>query len=1078
MIAQFGYGQVTPEFYLEHIKPVLHERCYACHGALKQKADLRLDTGSLIRKGGETGSTTALDGGPVEYSILIERLIAKDDSRMPPEGKPLSEEEIAHFKQWVKAGAVSPEEEKPEPDPRDHWAFGKIQAPPVPVIPGVEGLNPIDAFLMKRQMDYQLKVLPRADRAVLLRRVYLDLIGLPPTLEQLEAFLDDDSADAYVKVVDQLLASKQYGERWGRHWMDVWRYSDWFGLGQQLRYSQKHIYHWRDWIVESLNADKSYAQMIREMLAADEMYPTDLKKLRATGFLARNYFLFNRTTWLDKTIEHTSKAFLGLTMDCAKCHDHKYDPISQKDYYRFRAFFEPHQIRLDALPGELDLEKNGLPRAFDAHPDAPTYLHIRGDAKNPDKANPIQPRFPRTLDFVEVPIKEVKLPGEGYHPAIREYVKEEMLKAGKLKIQTAEKQVAEAQKQLAGLKQQPQEQTEAITGQPFLEEHFDGSLKPNWTTSKLGKWKLEQGKLIQSEVMPKRSYVQTMKHHPQDFSATLSFTNTGGGHWKSIGIGFDVTEKQNKQVYLSAVNPGSKVQVMYEQNGKPVYPGNAKQDRPVPLNRPIVLTIKVRGQLVNVSVNGQHAVAYRLPVKREPGYLQITCFDTTAIYDNITIKSLPKSEKLVEANGKPGDFMVTTQAQGELQLKLRQLKLELAQHELAVIQSTYGADAGKARGVSDKQLKPLITAANEAENKKRLMRAELDVLQAELDIALAGNADDKLKKKQQQALKQLEQVEKKIAEGGYVYTRLRASRKALEGPDEKDDSRYQPYPSVSTGRRMALAKWMTHPDHPLTARVAVNHIWTRHFNQPLVDPLNDFGRRTPEPVLKDLLDYLARDLIEHDWSMKRLHRMIVTSAAYQRSTSTLHADEPTVARDSNNQYYWRRLPGRMESQVVRDSVLHLAGELDLAYNGPPVDPAKQPDAKYRSMYFKHSRDQRHQFLTMFDDADIIRCYRREQSVVPQQALALSNSKLALGASKMIAEKLLAQYPDATPEFLMTRAYRLILTSAPTGEELEKLVEGYRQLEAVLKPKHDQYRERVLTNIVHVLLNHNDFITIR
>ena len=141
----------------------------------------------------------------------------------------------------------------------------------------------------------------------------------------------------------------------------------------------------RDWIVESLNADKGYDQMVREMLAADEFYPTDSNKLRATGYLARQYFIFNRTTWMDETVEHTAKAFLGLTMNCTKCHDHKYDPISHADYYKFRAFFEPYQVRTDMVPGQTDFDKAGIPRAFDCNLDAATYRHQRGDDRGPDK---------------------------------------------------------------------------------------------------------------------------------------------------------------------------------------------------------------------------------------------------------------------------------------------------------------------------------------------------------------------------------------------------------------------------------------------------------------------------------------------------------------------------------------------------------------------------------------------------------------------------------------------------------------------------------------------------------------------
>src|SRR5205807_7883189 len=169
-----------------------------------------------------------------------------------------------------------------------------------------------------------LKPRSEAPKAVLLRRVYLDLIGLPPTPDELHAFLNDKSPDAYEKVVDRLLASPSYGERWGRHWMDIWRYSDWAGYGPQVRDSQPHIWRWRDWIVESLNEDKGYDRMIVEMLAGDEIAPDDPKILRATGFLVRNYKLLSREKWMTDAVEHTSMGFLGVTMGCAGCHDHMY----------------------------------------------------------------------------------------------------------------------------------------------------------------------------------------------------------------------------------------------------------------------------------------------------------------------------------------------------------------------------------------------------------------------------------------------------------------------------------------------------------------------------------------------------------------------------------------------------------------------------------------------------------------------------------------------------------------------------------------------------------------------------------
>jgi Protein of unknown function (DUF1549) len=370
---------------------------------------------------------------------------------MPPLnlGETLTEKEIALLKAWIDRGAKGPADEKPEADPKDHWAFRPPVRPAVPHVKDAARVrNPIDAFLAAEWEQHSLTPQPAADKRILLRRVYLDLIGLPPTQEELTAFVADSSADAYEKLVDRLLASPRYGERWGRHWMDVWRYSDAWGLGAEIRNSQPHIWHWRDWIIEALNADKGYEQMLREMLADDELYPNDLDKLRATGFLARQYFKFNRNSWLEETVEHTAKAFLGLTMNCACCHDHKYDPINQADYYRFRAFFEPYLIRIDEVPGEVDLEKNGLPRAFDCNLDMPTYLFVRGDEKQPGKDKPLSPGVPRLLSFTELEIRPVALPPEAYAPGLRSHVIEDHLRLAEKRLQTARESLAQAQRKL------------------------------------------------------------------------------------------------------------------------------------------------------------------------------------------------------------------------------------------------------------------------------------------------------------------------------------------------------------------------------------------------------------------------------------------------------------------------------------------------------------------------------------------------------------------------------------------------------------------------------------------------------
>ncbi|MFM7131978.1 MAG: DUF1549 domain-containing protein, partial [bacterium] len=316
---------------------------------------------------------------------------------MPPEGEgaALSKEDVEKIRQWIAEGGRGPADEKPEPGVRDHWAFMPIKRPEVPQVKGDWPINnEIDAFLAKNFQAMGLKPNGEADRLTLLRRLYFDLTGLPPTMDDIRRVSMAKDGAWFDDEVTRLLNSPRHGERWARHWMDIWRYSDWWGLGAEHRNSQKFIWHWRDWLVESLNADRPYDEMVRLQLAADEMKPNDLADLRATGYMARNYFLFNRNQWLDETVEHVSKSFMGLTANCAKCHDHKFDPVKQTEYYAMRAIFEPYMVRNEIVPGQINAMTDGIPRAYDARPDEPTYRYIRGSEANPDKSAVIAPGVP------------------------------------------------------------------------------------------------------------------------------------------------------------------------------------------------------------------------------------------------------------------------------------------------------------------------------------------------------------------------------------------------------------------------------------------------------------------------------------------------------------------------------------------------------------------------------------------------------------------------------------------------------------------------------------------------------------
>jgi len=1010
-------GQETSvDLYKQKIKPLLKERCFACHGALKQESELRVDTIEAMK-----------DNGILEDNLLLHRLTSKDDAeRMPPEGEPLSEQEVSDIKNWIADGAPAPDNEQAEADPMEHWAFQRIGRPEMP---NLGEPNPVDAFLTKPHQEKGFKPQATAERSLLLRRIYLDVTGLPPTTEQLLSDLPIE------EIIDSLIDSPQYGERWGRHWMDVWRYSDWYGLNSQLRNSQKHLWHWRDWIIQSLNEDKGYDRMIMEMIAGDEIAPTDLKTVAATGFLARNYYLFNRTTWLDDTIEHTGKSFLGLTLNCAKCHDHKYDPIDHEDYYRFRAIFEPHHVRLDALPGTTDYNQDGLPRVYDDKPDAPTFLHLRGDPSQPVKDNPVPPGPPKFLASFGKQAAKIDLPADAWAPGGRKYVQTDFLAHSKKQIKFARANLLQLQKKEALAAVAAKSKVEVSA----LRDDFKKSRPDIWEIIGRG-WRYQGGLLAQTEPTVERSCLRTKAHHPRDFELTLNFQTTGGKRWKSTGIRFDVDEKGENAhiVYVSAFANGPKVQLAHTVAGRDIYPANAKANLPIRLNQDYVLNIKVRDDLINVALDGKFLLAYRLPPRKNSGVVELFAFDSTADFYSIKVDPLASDATLIETDKQAA---VVNPAQA-VDLAEAQLKLAEAKHAALVAQIAADNATLKQMGNGSAELAARLSL------QAAVAKAEVDLIKAD-----AG--------KRASAAKEKEKAQMALASDNLPnLAPLRGSQRALDQSSHKASQYSAVYSKTSTGRRTALANWITHRDNPLTARVAVNHIWTRHFGSPLVESVFDFGRRSPKPLHQDLLDYLAIELIESNWSMKHLHRLILKSKTWQRSSSNLGADPDTLAGDPENHYYWRMNNRRMESQVLRDSLFHLSGQLNLTIGGPPV--MSGPNVRRRSLYLFHSRDGRDMFVSIFDDADVFSCYRRNESIVPQQALALMNSREAIESANLITARFNKNLTDI--EFTKA-AFLQLLARVPSEQEVAACLNFLKS-----NPERNQ--------LVHALLNHNDFQVIR
>ena len=1010
--------------YLVDIKPVLKERCFACHGTLKQEADLRLDTVLAMRTNGILGK---------DSTLLMRITSLEHDVRMPPEGEPLKAHEIMAIRKWIADGAVGPDDEQPEATPESHWAFQTIKRPANGLPKG--DMNWIDAYFDARYKTAGLVPQPAAERTILLRRLYLDLTGLPPTVEQLA------SKETLPILIAKLLESPQYGERWGRHWMDVWRYSDWYGLGDEVRDSQLHLWRWRDWIVNSLNENKGYDQMLREMLAGDELAPDDPNVLVATGFLARNWFKFNRTSWLDNTIEHTAKAFMGLTINCAKCHDHKYDPVTHVDYYRFRAIFEPHHVRIDAVPGESDLKKHGITRVFDGNLGAATYLHVRGEESKPDKSQRINAGPPVFLaNAAWQPAKPIDLPLIAWRPDVQSFVQEDHLERALDSLVQAEAKLKEVKLELAALDKNHgagnEKPTEIqVPAKVVFMDDFSKQ-RPELWDSVGDDLTYQDGHLSVTKPSLEKSFLRSKVKHPRDFELNLKFKTNGGVKWKSVGIRFDVDQSGNNShfVYASAAD-GGKVHLAQTVGGVAKYT-NAVSKLPIHLNREYTLNLKVRDRLINVTLNGQFLFAFEMP-PRQPGAIQLMAYDAIAEFDKIEVRHLPAGIVLKRTAVNPMN-MATPGL-----VKLAEAKRDLAKAEYAFLQARIAADNASLKG-----------AGQGSEEDARRILLEVKIAQAKVDLL-----DEKTAGKAAEAIRKLEADRESRSYPDYPP--LTASSVSLLITKNEDAlPTADGYPSSSSGRRTALADWLTHPDHPLTARVAVNHIWLRHFGTPLVASATDFGLRAPAPLHQSLLDYLSVELIESGWDMKSLHHLILSSKTWQRSSSNLGVDQNTQILDGGNRNYWRMNGRRMEAQVIRDSLLYMGETLDLTLGGPPV--MASSDARRRSLYFFHSRDSRSKFLTTFDDADVFACYRRSESIVPQQALAMMNSPLATAAAKQIATTF---HTDLTQEEFVRAAFLKVLGRQPNDSELTVSLTYLKEQAA---PEY----------FIAALINLNDFVMIR
>ena len=947
------------------IRPLLQERCIECHGEKKQKGELRLDAKSFAFKGGHEGPAIVV--GKIDKSPLFQRITHADEKeRMPPKGDPLTPSQIKTIQTWIESGAAWPESAADKAALADkrlqHWAWQPIQTPPAGAT--------IDSIIRTKLKEHHLTPSPEADPRTLIRRLTFDLHGLPPTPAEVEAFVNEcRSGSSFVirdsslsALADRLLASPRYGERYARHWLDIAHYADTHGFERDQR--RDNAWHYRDYVINALNADKPYDQFLREQIAGDVLSPNDPQAIAATGFLAAGPWDFvgqvetksevlrrsARTLDLDDMVTQVMTAACGVTVNCARCHDHKLDPISQREYYSLWSVFA------GLKRGNRDLDTAEATRL--AAERAKTHNRLR-----------------------QVTTELAKLTGQGLDLA-------DMIGGGNGRG----------------------------TGTKGAGLHVgNGTVAKD----KLGYHRDIKANRLQK---PEWGHVNAPK-----FVQWL-FVPDGR---EEVNIAF---KKPVKGVPLSSAHTWDAIR-----NG--------------PLASQVSTSIDGTDfAKEGHSILGMHAnsaVTFDLKeIRQASGYTKMRL---TAMVGFGASKQVASSLT---------DFSVFVGSEQKFQ-RLKMRKDESARIDLSIpadaltltLIATDGGDGigsdllflGDAKLALDIESQPL-SAADKA--RVNALQAEEKQLSSKLNAKFSTNKVYAVIADPSPAIQILKRGdpespgEESIPPGTLSLLReLKPDLGTLE-TSEGD-------------RRKALAAWITDARNPLTRRVIVNRLWHWHFGQGIVNTPSDFGLGGGKPSHPELLDYLAEELLKSGWSLKHMHKLIVMSEAYHRTSfptrsSKANELENSSYIDSNNRLLWRQNPRRIEAEATRDFVLAISGKLNLQQTGGPgftdftytegYAPVYQhitadtPELWRRSIYRFVVRSTPQKFLTTLDCPDPANLTpARLTTTTALQSLALFNNDFILRQSRYFAERLQNEAgADVSKQIHL--AYALAFSREPTTEE--------------------------------------------
>ena len=1092
-------------FFEKQVRPVLVARCLECHGAEKQKAGLRLDSRDAAVTGGDSGP--ALVPGKPDDSLLVRALSYTGEIKMPPRSK-LPAAEIAVLTEWIRRGAAwpnavpvspsSPTADGPlfTPEQQAFWAFAPVSDPSTPVVNDAAWVqNPIDQFILNALEAQGLHPAPAADRRVLIRRVTFDLTGLPPTPAEVEAFLADGRADAFARVVDRLLASPRYGERWARHWLDVARYGDTNGLDENLAFV--NAYRYRDYVVAAFNRDKPYDQFVREQIAGDLLPESGgdegrFERLIATGFLALGPKMLAeddpvkmQMDIIDEQVDTVGRAFMGLTLGCARCHDHKFDPVPTEDYYSLAGIFKSTKT----------MENHSVVAVWQERPIA-TEAEL---AAHRAQQQQINERKKATSDLVE-------RTQAGLLTAASRNAGRYLLAAEERRVRDRLLAHARPMGDDPQAKERPGlilvEAEAFVRGNVLRESNGYGAgigvilnkgELPNFAEYDLD---IPAAGLYQVELRYAAAGARPVKLSLNGELVKPDAASKATGTWFPdtqtwFVEGFYKVRAGKNTIRLECAGPFPHIDKLL------LAPARLPDGQP-PVRTPTAPDASANPDPSASTVPAtEPAVAEALLppfIQQWADYLDRTQSDPKsplAAWHKLAAGTPPAAPE--SAPPSPSNPLEQNNPPATLeQLAVRyQQRFDQAQQAWQALTAT---DAGKsATALPDPEQESLRQLLIDPKGPFAVPR-ELETWFSPETAAVLKQQRDEVQALEQAlpVIPQAMAVADATAEDLRVHLRGNHLTLGKQVPRQFlriiAGEQQTPLDDAHSGRR-ALAEWLTTPDHPLTSRVMVNRLWQGHFGEGLVRSPDNFGRLGERPTHPLLLDWLARRFVDSGWSIKAMHRLILLSATYQQSVA-YNAQAALV--DPENRLCWRMNRRRLEIEALRDALLFAGGNLEEKPGGSllPHKPrqyvtstANVAPAVYasprRSIYLPVVRSALYEVFQAFDFADpTVLNGKRDSTTVAPQALFMMNSGLMLAQTRALADRLLAdaELDDAQR---VRHTYELAYSRPPTSDETTRAlayVERYAQaLAARGETDAGEQRRRAWQSLCRAVLSANEFV---